>query len=597
MTIKGFILSCFSFIITGFVSSQNDEIPLWPNGVPGAKAASDYIEEVTYDKQNQIRGFNKVSKPILKAFLANKGNANGTAVIIYPGGGYSHLAINKEGYKVAQWFNNLGISAFVLKYRMPSDKTMTDKTIGPLQDAQEAMRLVRRNAEKWHLNPNKIGVLGFSAGGHLASTISTHYNDVVYKSDDISARPDFSILVYPVISMEKGVTHNGSKTNLLGKKPPKALIEKFSNEKQVNSNTPPTLLIHATDDKAVPVENSVQYYMALKKHSVPAEMHIYEEGGHGFGLGRQGTSKNWAADLKNWLLEKDYCPEQEYYLFSYFKGNGEDGLHFAYSEDGFSWTSLKNDTSFLTPKVGKDKLMRDPCIIKGADGKYHMVWTVSWTDQGIGYASSEDLIHWSEQQFIPVMIHEKEARNTWAPEITYDAKSKSYMIYWATTIRGAFPETQSKMDDGYNHRMYYTTTTDFKSFSDTKLLYDPGFNVIDATIKEDNGQFVMFLKDETREPAQKNLKIAYSNNLTGPYGKASESITGKTWVEGPTAIKIDGKWVVYFDKYTSKKYGALSSKDLKTWTDISDKIQFPKGTRHGTILKVPAAILEKLKAL
>lgn len=283
------------------------------------------------------------------------------------------------------------------------------------------------------------------------------------------------------------------------------------------------------------------------------------------------------------------------YLFSYFKGNGEDGLHLAYSEDGFNWKSLKGDSSFLKPVLSKDKLMRDPCIIKGKNGIFHMVWTVSWTAKGIGYASSKDLINWSEQKYIPVMEHEEGARNSWAPEITYDKKNKLYMIYWATTITGRFPETQIAADAGYNHRIYYVTTKDFKTFSDTKLLYDPGFNSIDATIVKDGKRWLMFFKDETKEPAQKNLKIAFADNLTGPYSKASDPITDKVWAEGPTTLKIGKNWVVYYDKYTSHKYGAIMSSDLHNWTDISDKISLPTGIRHGSIFQVSKKVLSKLR--
>ena len=283
------------------------------------------------------------------------------------------------------------------------------------------------------------------------------------------------------------------------------------------------------------------------------------------------------------------------YLFSYFKGNGEDGLHLAYSEDGFNWKSLKGDSSFLKPVLSKDKLMRDPCIIKGKNGMFHMVWTVSWTAKGIGYASSKDLINWSEQKYIPVMEHEEGARNSWAPEITYDKKNKLYMIYWATTITGRFPETQIAADAGYNHRIYYVTTKDFKTFSDTKLLYDPGFNSIDATIVKDGKRWLMFFKDETKEPAQKNLKIAFADNLTGPYSKASDPITDKVWAEGPTTLKIGKNWVVYYDKYTSHKYGAIMSSDLHNWTDISDKISLPTGIRHGSIFQVSKKVLSKLR--
>ncbi|RYG09599.1 MAG: glycosyl hydrolase [Chitinophagaceae bacterium] len=289
--------------------------------------------------------------------------------------------------------------------------------------------------------------------------------------------------------------------------------------------------------------------------------------------------------------------QRKVYLFSYFNKNGEDGLHLAYSRDGYNWEALKNDKSFLTPSVSKDKLMRDPCIIKGADGLFHMVWTVSWKDKGIGYASSKDLINWSEQQFIPVMAKEDGARNTWAPEITYDKSTKTYMIYWATTIIDRFPETASKADEGYNHRIYYVTTRDFKTFSETKLLYDPGFNVIDATIVKEKARFIMFLKDETREPDQKNLKIAYSDKLIGPYSKASAKITGNYWAEGPTALKLGDKWLVYFDKYREHKYGAIQSSDLQNWTDISAKISLPKGIRHGSILTIKKKQLKQLLAV
>jgi len=287
--------------------------------------------------------------------------------------------------------------------------------------------------------------------------------------------------------------------------------------------------------------------------------------------------------------------ETENYIFAYFKNNGKDGLHLAGSTDGLTWSAFKNDSSFLTPTVSKDKLMRDPCIRKGFDGKFHMVWTVSWTDKGIGYASSDDLIHWSEQQYIPVMGKEDSARNCWAPEITLDPVSKTYMIYWATTIKNKFMKTFTAIENGYNHRMYYVTTNDFKTFSETKLLYDPGFNIIDATIVPDGNRFIMFLKDETREPVQKNLKIAYSDKLTGPYSAASAPITGNYWAEGPTAIKLDGKWVVYFDRYRDGKYNAISSSDLNVWTNISDQISLPAGIRHGSILSVDSGFFNSLK--
>jgi len=277
-------------------------------------------------------------------------------------------------------------------------------------------------------------------------------------------------------------------------------------------------------------------------------------------------------------------PPKSAYLFCYFNNNGLDGLHLAYSYDGLTWTPLHGDSSYLKPEVGNDKLMRDPCIIKGADGLFHMVWTVSWKEKGIGHASSKDLIHWSKQEYLPVMEHEATANNCWAPEIFYDKASKQYMIYWATTIPGRFPKTDSLGDN--NHRIYYVTTKDFKTYTPTKLLYDQGFNVIDATIQKQGNKYVMFLKDETKKPAQKNLHVAFSDNLTDGYGKPSAAITGNYWAEGPTAIQINNEWIVYFDKYTLHKYGAVSSTDLEHWTDISDKVHFPSGTRHGTVLSI-----------
>jgi predicted GH43/DUF377 family glycosyl hydrolase len=284
----------------------------------------------------------------------------------------------------------------------------------------------------------------------------------------------------------------------------------------------------------------------------------------------------------------------EVYMFSYFKGSSSDGLHLAYSYDGYKWQALKNDSSFLKPTAGVDKLMRDPCIIKGADGKFHMVWTVSWKERSIGYANSPDLIHWSEQRDIPVMADEPDAKNSWAPEIFYDDKRKEYIIYWATTIKGKFPATDTLGDN--DHRIYYVATKDFKTFSKAALLYEKGFNVIDATIQKIGKQYVMFLKDETLKPPKKDLHIATSKNLTKGWSAPSPAITGNYWAEGPTAVKIGDEWVVYFDKYRNHKYGAVASKDLKQWTDVSEKISLPAGIRHGTIFKITKHEFERLKS-
>ena len=292
---------------------------------------------------------------------------------------------------------------------------------------------------------------------------------------------------------------------------------------------------------------------------------------------------------------------KDVYLFSYFTGNGEDGLHLAYSYDGFKWTALKNGHSFLQPQAGDDKLMRDPCIITGPDGTFHMVWTVSWKEKGIGYASSKDLIHWSEQKYIPVMEHEPDAENCWAPEIFYDDVKDRFLIFWATTITGRFPQTDFQHDKGIkgkgnNHRMYYVTTRDFVDFSETKIFYNYDFNVIDATVIKVDSEYIMFIKDETTKPfvPQKNIRIAKSTSAEGPYSKASDPITGDYWAEGPTVIKIGDSWHLYFDKYRLHKYGLLISNDLIHWTDKSDEFEYPQGLRHGTAFKVTEKVLDRL---
>lgn len=284
----------------------------------------------------------------------------------------------------------------------------------------------------------------------------------------------------------------------------------------------------------------------------------------------------------------------EVFMFSFFRGNGEDGLHLAWSENGYHWKALNDNKSFLAPAAGKDKLMRDPCIIRGGDGLFHMVWTVSWEEKGIGYARSEDLLSWSEQKYIPVMEYEPEAINCWAPELFYDTKENRYMIYWSTTIPGHFTETDSTEKRGWNHRIYYVTTEDFETFSETSLLYDPGFNCIDAVITQHDGSYAMILKDETLFPEpRKNLHITFSHFPTEGWGEASGPITGN-WVEGPTITRIDEKWIVYFDRYREKKMGAIASGDLENWTDISNSIFFPPGTRHGTVFKIDRDLLDNI---
>jgi hypothetical protein len=284
------------------------------------------------------------------------------------------------------------------------------------------------------------------------------------------------------------------------------------------------------------------------------------------------------------------------FLFSFFREpNGQAGLFLATSTNGLNWTELKapNGKSFLEPQVG-GRLMRDPCLRQGPDGVFHLVWTTSWgRPPVIGYASSTDLTHWSEERAIPVMENDPTAKNVWAPELFYDAKKEQWLIFWATTIPGKFPETENAGDD--NHRIYYVTTRDFTNSSPTKLLYDGGFNEIDATMLADGGRYYLILKDETKNPVKKNLRIAAGDSAEGPFGPASGPIS-TNWVEGPSAIKISGECYIYFDHYSgSKYYGAVKSTDMKTWQDISTELAFPKGIRHGTVLTVPESIVQQIQ--
>ena len=287
------------------------------------------------------------------------------------------------------------------------------------------------------------------------------------------------------------------------------------------------------------------------------------------------------------------------YLFSYFMGNGEDGLHLAYSYDGFKWEALNNGESLLTPMVGKDRLMRDPSITRGNDGIFHMVWTTGWWDQHIGYASSCDLIHWSEQRTIPVMDHVPETRNSWAPELFYDEADSLFYIVWASTVTGRFSELSvTESEKGLNHRLWYVTTKDFITFSETALFFDPGFSVIDGAIIKNENKYWMILKNENSAPPEKNLRIAITENLKNGFpAEVSANISGNAWAEGPAPIRIGQYVYVYFDQYRDKKYGAIRSTDGKQWEDVSEQIQFPSGTRHGTVFTITGNEFEKLPML
>lgn len=287
--------------------------------------------------------------------------------------------------------------------------------------------------------------------------------------------------------------------------------------------------------------------------------------------------------------------EEEVYLFSYFKGNGEDGLHLAYSEDGLTWQTLRNDASFLTPQIGKDKLMRDPSIVQDDKGVFHMVWTTGWWDQGIGYACSEDLVNWSEQKNIPVMEKYEGTKNSWAPELFYDKKDKTFYIFWASTVPGMFTEIEtSESERGLNHRQFYVTTKDFQTFSDTKVFFNPDFSVIDGAILEKKGTYYLFVKNENSNPPEKNIRVTSNNK---PYDfpvTVSAPITGDYWAEGPAPLQVGDYTYIYFDKYTEHKYGAVRSTNMQDWEDVSDLVRFPEGLRHGTAFPIKRSLLEKL---
>lgn len=281
--------------------------------------------------------------------------------------------------------------------------------------------------------------------------------------------------------------------------------------------------------------------------------------------------------------------QTEYYVFTSFHEPADGGLRYLVSRDGMHWDSVPG--SWLKPELGVHKLMRDPSIARTADGTYHLVWTSSWRgDLGFGHATSRDLIHWSDPQLIPVMAHEPTTVNVWAPEIFYDAVKDELLVVWASCIPGRFEKGLEAEDN--NHRLYYITTKDFQTISETKLFYDPGFSCIDGTIvKRAADDYVMVLKDNTRP--ERNLKVAFATAPTGPYSAASAPFT-ESFVEGPTVEKVGEEYLIYFDVYQKKIYGAMRTKDFRNFTDETARVSVPQGHKHGTIFKAPQSLVKRL---
>jgi hypothetical protein len=292
------------------------------------------------------------------------------------------------------------------------------------------------------------------------------------------------------------------------------------------------------------------------------------------------------------------------YLLAYFTRGGQSGLHLAWSADGFAWEALNGGRPVLPARVGgRDLLLRDPSVARGPDGTYHVVWTTGWWERAIGYASTRDFVTWSEPRELPVMAHEPGTRNTWAPEVAWDEASGVFVIFWASTVHGRWPESgDGTSEDGLNHRLYATTTKDFLSFTPTALFLDPGFNVIDATFLVADGRRWLVVKDETKFPVPaKHLRLAPAEGVSGPFGTFGAPVSpAGLWVEGPSAVVIGGDRLIYYDAYTEKRFGVLRSRDGRSWEDVSSRLRLPgEGTpdraRHGTVLAVPRELIEGLR--
>jgi hypothetical protein len=298
----------------------------------------------------------------------------------------------------------------------------------------------------------------------------------------------------------------------------------------------------------------------------------------------------------------DVNPEYVY-LATYFLGNGEAGMYFAVSDDGYRFQPIvEPNVAVVRPQIGRDKLMRDPCLTQGPDGRWHLVWTTGWWDRIVGVASAPNLTDWGEQVAVPAMIAYPDAVNAWAPEITWDDETGEFVIFWSSTIRGKFEGTKHLDGDRapdntvLNHRFYATRSRDLRTFGATRLLWDPGFNCIDATLLRQDGRWLMFAKDETKAPTPaKFLFSAQARSLQGPWEVLARRITGDYWAEGPTATLADGVMRVYFDRYTQGRWGAVESRDGVEWKDVSDLVRMPAGAHHGTVLRVEKALVEQAR--
>ena len=301
---RSFLLFIFTTIVSCSHTASQTVLPLYSESIPNSKPTPD--EETSANNKDSVLIIRNISRPTLSVYLPPAEKATGAAVIICPGGGYGVAAAGHEGADVAKRFNEMGIAAFVLKYRMPSEKTMINKEIGPVQDAQRALQLVREGAAAWSIEKDKVGIMGFSAGGHLASTAGTHFQKTYIDNPKrTNLRPDFMILVYPVISFSDSMGHAGSRDNLIGKNPTAEKIREYSSELQVTVQTPPAFLVHAKDDP-VKAANSIAFANALQKANVPVELYLYERGGHGYGMYNKSSNVRWMDLVQQWMRTRKF---------------------------------------------------------------------------------------------------------------------------------------------------------------------------------------------------------------------------------------------------------------------------------------------------